>query len=101
MMMNKHGELTPGEMPDLIFSLMPPTKEYPLHTTRDHSLMILNPELYHIVRDILVRSQTRETMMREAIETAKHLSQQDKEQIPDTNWDGKVWKPEDGEKPNE
>ena len=98
--MNNRGELTPGEMPDLIFTLVPPSKETPLDITREGVLVVIDPGMYHIVRDILIRGQTRETMIRESIELAAKLAIQDQANIPDNKWDGKTWTP-DGESQEE
>lgn len=91
-----------GAMPDFIVTLTPPSEQCPMNQGRPGAILIMDPAIYHVVRDIVMKKITSEQVQQLMIDGAK-AAQQDEAQvieveepkedgpIPDSTWDGRTW----------
>lgn len=82
-----------GAMPDFILTLVPPTEQNPMAQGRPGTILIMDPMVYHVVRDIVMKKITSEQVQQFVADAAMQAQMQPPMDEPwtDKNWDGKSW----------
>lgn len=86
-----------GAMPDFILTLVPPTEQSPMAQGRPGTILIMDPMVYHVVRDIVMKKITSEQVQQFVADAAMQAQMQSPpmEEIPNSNWDGKTFDEKD------
>lgn len=85
-----------GAMPDFVVTLIPPT-QVALPQGRPGTILIMDPMIYHIVRDIVMKKITSEQVQQFLADAAGQVQMHPPKDrpIPNSNWNGKTFDEKD------